>query len=147
MNPVMAGTFAKGVADAAKKLSWDKINRKSQFSQFNDEETSGFFCDKCQYPQKESKEIRESPECLIVILDRFSESDRKDNESVEIATPFRFDSKSSYSLYGVICHSGMGLSSGHYFSYVKRSNTWYSCNDTYVSEVRPSNSGKTKTAE
>jgi len=43
-----------------------------------------------------------------------------------------------YSLYGVICHSGGGPHSGHYFAHVKSKNgKWHEMNDEYVSASKP----------
>ena len=39
-----------------------------------------------------------------------------------------------YSLVATINHSGR-LDRGHYWSFIKRDNTWYECNDTSVTKV------------
>lgn len=42
--------------------------------------------------------------------------------------------KGTYDLIGIIMHTGTATN-GHYFSYVKRANRWYLCNDTVIEEV------------
>ncbi|KAG0463484.1 hypothetical protein HPP92_019553 [Vanilla planifolia] len=44
------------------------------------------------------------------------------------------DSRSKYSLFGSIVHSGHSPDSGHYYAYIKDSSgRWYCCNDTHIS--------------
>lgn len=40
-----------------------------------------------------------------------------------------------YDLYGVVIHSGRSTRSGHYYSYVKKQNRWFCCNDESVREI------------
>ena len=42
----------------------------------------------------------------------------------------------SYHLQGILCHSGQGARSGHYYSYIKRGSQWFKCDDTDVSAVQ-----------
>jgi hypothetical protein len=40
-----------------------------------------------------------------------------------------------YDLYGIVIHAGRSSNSGHYYSFVKKENRWFKCNDESVSEV------------
>ena len=42
----------------------------------------------------------------------------------------------TYHLQGILCHSGQGAHSGHYYSYIKRGSQWFKCDDTDVSAVQ-----------
>lgn len=44
-----------------------------------------------------------------------------------------------YSLYGIIVHAGRGSKSGHYYSFVKRGDQWYHCNDERVTKINDIN--------
>lgn len=46
-----------------------------------------------------------------------------------------------YKLYAIVCHSGGGIHSGHYYAYAKAPNgIWHVFNDTIVREVKNANS-------
>ncbi|XP_014673028.1 PREDICTED: ubiquitin carboxyl-terminal hydrolase 36-like [Priapulus caudatus] len=45
-----------------------------------------------------------------------------------------------YSLYGIVCHSGGGIHSGHYYAYAKAPNgVWHVFNDTIVRDMKNTN--------
>lgn len=57
------------------------------------------------------------------------------SENIDTVIPKEKQTDHIYSLYGVVVHAGKSSGSGHYFSYVKKDNKWYRCNDDSVSEV------------
>lgn len=44
------------------------------------------------------------------------------------------EEKVAYDLNGIVVHDG-SLKGGHYYSYIKRGEKWFSCNDSYCGEV------------
>jgi len=58
------------------------------------------------------------------------------SENVDSKAPKEEQTSHVYSLYGVIVHAGRSTRAGHYYSFVKRNNKWYMCNDDSISEVR-----------
>lgn len=42
------------------------------------------------------------------------------------------ETDNNYTLYAVNVHMGNGMSEGHYYAYIKKSNGWYKFNDNYV---------------
>lgn len=58
------------------------------------------------------------------------------SENVDSNLPKSEQTNHIYSLYGVIVHSGRSTRNGHYYSFVKKEDKWYMCNDESISEVR-----------
>ncbi|KAL1662354.1 hypothetical protein GGF50DRAFT_59157, partial [Schizophyllum commune] len=99
-------------------------------------------CDHCKkYVNAEKRfTINKAPLVLTIHLKRFSPFGSKLTNLLhydEHITLKPYMSEGSfgprYSLYGVICHSGSGPNSGHYFSFVKsKQGRWYEMNDESV---------------
>lgn len=58
------------------------------------------------------------------------------SENVDSNVPKEEQTNHIYDLYGVIVHAGQGSKCGHYYSFVKKANKWYLCNDERVTEVK-----------
>ncbi len=58
------------------------------------------------------------------------------SENVDSGLPKEEQTNHIYSLYGIIVHAGRSTRAGHYYSFVKKNNKWYMCNDESISEVR-----------
>lgn len=104
-----------------------------------------------KYEATKQTQFSSLPRCLVVVLKRFGCNETscyKINHQVtfpldlEIKQEWCAENLSenipSYTLTGVIVHSG-SLSGGHYWSYVKKGEKWYKCNDDTVSEVHMDN--------
>eukprot|EP00039_Didymoeca_costata_P022945 m.5664 g.5664 ORF g.5664 m.5664 type:complete len:960 (-) comp3356_c0_seq1:93-2972(-) len=110
-------------------------------------------CEKCEELRDAEQEVvvLEPPECLILTLNRFAYDKTAQRRiklmqevsiSPQIELPV-FDEESPrrvvYNLLGVVIHSGLSPSSGHYFSFVRDHNDdndgspqWKLCNDSHV---------------
>ncbi len=94
--------------------------------------------------------IWEEPNVLIIQLKRFNFSNNFgtkndkliyfdiNNLSLKNNSHYHRKNKSTYSLYGVVCHFG-SLNGGHYIAYTKNqeNNKWYKFDDSSVQEVIP----------
>lgn len=104
-----------------------------------------------KYEATKQTQFSSLPRCLVVVLKRFGCNETscyKINHKVTF--PINLDINKewcaknlsqnipSYTLTGVIVHRG-SLSGGHYWSYVKKGEKWYKCNDDTVSEVHMDN--------
>lgn len=104
-----------------------------------------------KYEATKQTQFSSLPRCLVVVLKRFGCNETscyKINHKVTF--PINLEIKKewcaknlsqnipSYTLTGVIVHRG-SLSGGHYWSYVKKGEKWYKCNDDTVSEVHMDN--------
>lgn len=58
------------------------------------------------------------------------------SENVDRKLPKDQQNNHIYSLYGVIVHAGKGSKAGHYYSFVKKNEKWYLCNDERITEVK-----------
>lgn len=58
------------------------------------------------------------------------------SENVDKKLPKDQQNNHIYSLYGVIVHAGKGSKAGHYYSFVKKNEKWYLCNDERITEVK-----------
>jgi len=102
-------------------------------------------CEKCKKPVNADKQftVHEAPVVLSVHLKRFTPMGRKISTSIDYKERFSlkpFMSEGSfgptYSLYGVISHSGSGPNSGHYYAHIKNAQgQWYEMNDEIRSRV------------
>ena len=106
-------------------------------------------CEKCQKILKHKKEIKISrpPEILILSLQRIDHVTQNKNECLVkfpqeldinefIDHECGFDKVTSYSLYGIINHTG-SIDFGHYYSYIKfhKKEEWYEFNDSSVRKI------------
>ncbi|KAG8932203.1 hypothetical protein FRC01_000125 [Tulasnella sp. 417] len=100
-------------------------------------------CEKCKIPVDAEKQftIESAPQVLTVHLKRFTGTGRKIGRPIGYSTsldlaPYVSEGTEpfTYSLYGIIAHSGSGPHSGHYFAYIKSPNDrWHEMNDEDVS--------------
>lgn len=58
------------------------------------------------------------------------------SENVDGQLPKEQQTNHIYHLYGVIVHAGKGSKAGHYYSFVRKGEKWYCCNDESISEVK-----------
>ncbi|XP_030266949.1 putative ubiquitin carboxyl-terminal hydrolase 50 [Sparus aurata] len=98
-------------------------------------------CNKCQQKTKATTECElvDSPQILILHLKRFdfdynTRSHFKSHRCVEVPCELQLKNK-TYKLYGMVNHMG-SIRGGHYTATVlSEDNTWYECDDAYVSKV------------
>ena len=99
--------------------------------------------------------ISKPPRILTVQFLRFTMTGRKINkyikfpkcfnlrvfvsENVDAKIPKEKQNDHIYSLYGVIVHSGKSCKSGHYYSFIRKDEKWYLCNDESITEVKDMN--------
>jgi ubiquitin carboxyl-terminal hydrolase 8 len=76
------------------------------------------------------------PQILVIHLKRWVNYTHKNTNLIQCPsildlTPYLFDNDiyKSYELTGIINHTG-NIFGGHYFSYVKKQNEWFCCDDT-----------------
>ena len=93
-------------------------------------------------------EFTEPPETLTIQLKRFDHSKgyaKKNNTKIKIDLDKEMDlskllhsdsieKTARYQLKGVVLHSG-GVGGGHYWSLVKKPDSWYKCNDSFTNPV------------
>ena len=128
-------------------------NMDSSLHQFiQDEVVSGYECEAFEntISVKKYSRIKRLPPILVIQLKRF-EYDFKTNERYKINDNFEFseqldisqlcdstllNSKDQYlyHLSGIVIHIGTALS-GHYFSLIKKGNSWYDFNDINISKL------------
>jgi uncharacterized UBP type Zn finger protein len=111
-------------------------------------------CGGCNKLSKANKRmtIYKPPRILVLHFLRFTHTGRKIvkhvkfpkcfnlrafvSENVDSKLPKDDQSSHIYHLYGVIVHAGNSSNSGHYYSFVKKEDKWYLCNDERITEVR-----------
>ena len=114
----------------------------------NEENDNQYFCDKDNKLKDVIKRtsIYHCPDYLIVQLKRWNHNLKKNQRIIQYdidtldlddylhdSSPFK--QNSTYSLFGIINHSG-NVFGGHYFSFIKNfNNSWYEFNDTNVKEI------------
>jgi ubiquitin carboxyl-terminal hydrolase 8 len=81
------------------------------------------------------------PPILVIHLKRWVNYSHKNTNLIQCPfeldlSPFLFDSSiyRKYQLIGIINHIG-NIFGGHYFSYVKKNDSWYCCNDTNFKKI------------
>ncbi|KAK7265092.1 hypothetical protein RJT34_32708 [Clitoria ternatea] len=107
-----------------------------------------YHCQRCKQKVKALKQltVHKAPYVLTIHLKRFHAHDpgQKIKKKVQFGCaldlkPFvsgSYDGDVKYSLYGVLVHSGSSTHSGHYYCYVRTSNSmWYTLDDNRVSHV------------
>ncbi|KAK7388365.1 hypothetical protein VNO78_23181 [Psophocarpus tetragonolobus] len=107
-----------------------------------------YHCQRCKQKVRALKQltIHKAPYVLTIHLKRFHAHDpgQKIKKKVQFGCaldlkPFvsgSYDADVKYSLYGVLVHSGSSTHSGHYYCYVRTSNSmWYTLDDNRVSLV------------
>lgn len=58
-------------------------------------------------------------------------------EKPQIPVHIAYNSTQKYNLIAAIVHMGTSITSGHYIAFVKTNNTWYKCNDAFITEEKP----------
>ncbi|XP_055015564.1 putative ubiquitin carboxyl-terminal hydrolase 50 [Boleophthalmus pectinirostris] len=106
---------------------------------FKEKTFSGIYCEKCKKKTEATiiYTMEKPPLILVLLLKRFDIGIRSYHKSnCEVDIPAVLHTKDlSYSLCGVVDHSG-GLHGGHYTATVKsKDRRWYYISDTYVKET------------
>lgn len=97
-------------------------------------------CDNMQEAHRRT-ELLSAPRVLIANLHRFSAYGGKVHTQIDLSPTLQLIStlngaESIYQLQAVICHAGLTVNSGHYYTYVKGVNgRWYVLNDSKVTRV------------
>lgn len=143
-------SFKSQSSEGILHLIIDKDNLEDCLTEnFSTEHRTGdnkMYCDICKkyVDAKRKEQLVSVPQTFIFALKRFNNQGDKVNKKVTF--PFNLQiskewcaenlSKNipSYTLTGVIVHDGT-CSGGHYWSYVKKGEKWYKCDDDTVSEV------------
>jgi ubiquitin C-terminal hydrolase len=128
---------------------------KKYFTPFKLTGDEQYNCPKCKKKVNADKieSISQYPNTFIFHLKRFVNANKKNNTNVSFEDKISFNGichkdvlnkpqnsdslqqkKLSYDLTGIICHHG-GTEFGHYFSFIKRNEKWYRCNDNIVTEI------------
>lgn len=108
-----------------------------------------FKCEQCNnLGARKYTQFSSLPQVLIIPLGRFFDCESKLNAKFDFPLDLQINKEwcaenlsqniPSYKLTGVIVHWG-SLKSGHYWSYVKKGEKWYQCNDATVAEVNMDN--------
>lgn len=89
-------------------------------------------CDYCKRktPSRKMIIMDKWPDEIIIVLKRFDERMRKNNNNIDIPINWRH----GYQLKGFILHSGSYFG-GHYVYYGKYNNQWFLFNDSHVDRV------------
>lgn len=116
-------------------------------SYFKSTISEDYKCETCKSDNVSiNSKIHHSPMNLIVQLKRFSINEcgyfTKNNKNISIPielniNKYTHDSKASYKLSGVVCHSG-SLRGGHYTALTKdpRNDSWNNYNDSSVNNIK-----------
>mmetsp|Transcript_17630 Transcript_17630/g.29624 ORF Transcript_17630/g.29624 Transcript_17630/m.29624 type:complete len:592 (-) Transcript_17630:172-1947(-) len=105
-----------------------------------------YLCSKCKHKVRAHKRftIDKAPNVLTINLKRFGAFGGKIDRIVEYDSKLDLapymsqkpQSRDTYSLYGVLVHSGHSTHSGHYFSFVKSpAGSWHLMDDCQVKQV------------
>jgi len=105
-----------------------------------------YYCEYCKECTVSEKQLSFTtlPEVLCIHIKRFkygnlsggTKQDEKISFQKNLELPLNTTGQSAdYELIGIINHQGSSVNSGHYVSYVKRDDSWYEFNDSYVSQV------------
>jgi ubiquitin carboxyl-terminal hydrolase 8 len=107
------------------------------------EKDNAWFDDKTNTKKDVIKQTRICylPPILVIHLKRWVNYTHKNAQLIQCPleldlTPFLFDSEiyKVYELVGIINHIG-NIFGGHYFSYVKKQDNWYCCDDTTTRKI------------
>jgi len=95
-------------------------------------------CDKCNQFSCASinKKILSYPKYLIIALKRYTNTNNKINDKVNIDYNLEFENN-KYELRGFVYHSGI-TAGGHYVYYGYKNKEWYLFNDSQVSKINQS---------
>ncbi|KAI5179617.1 ubiquitin carboxyl-terminal hydrolase 7 [Nematocida sp. AWRm80] len=102
-------------------------------------------CEKHGYVQATKKDyFKTFPPVLFLQIKRFN-MDYDTGNVYKLNNKFSFPERidlspyslqetepNTYSIYSVNVHQGDGMSEGHYYTYIKKNNSWYKFNDCYV---------------
>ena len=96
--------------------------------------------------------LSDLPEYLFIKVGRCDNYLRKINKQLTIAKNFSLTTPTDlkelcetgntihnshkYDIIGIIVHYGASLNSGHYVSFIKKSDKWFLCNDSHVIEMK-----------
>ena len=123
-----------------KDLSFDALLQKYLFETLDSD--NQYRCEKCKNLSRASisRQIIKLPKYLIVVLKRYTNSNRKIDLDIEM--PANFDAiDKKYHIRGYIYHSG-STGGGHYVYYGNRKSDnfdkWFIYNDSSVSEINQS---------
>ncbi len=124
---------------------YDEINKKVRCHQCNQNPSS---LEKHCIEQRTLVANQSTPPSILAIqLKRFDYNDggKKIFTPVSIATTMALTFKDivhhqttftrNYSLKALVWHNGISIYSGHYGALVKRNNSWFLCNDEYVTQM------------
>jgi ubiquitin C-terminal hydrolase len=127
------------------ELSFDTLIQKYLYETLDND--NKYKCEKCkQYSNASiSRQIIKMPKYLIVVLKRYTNSNRKINLDIQMPINFNASNK-KYHMRGYIYHSG-STNGGHYVYYGNRGTTdsdkWYIYNDSSVNEINSSTFNET----
>ncbi len=132
------------------ELSIPKLENISIYDCFNEtfkndilENENAWFDDKTNTRKNVIKQTKicHLPPILVIHLKRWVNYTHKNSKLIQCPfeldlSPFLFDIKihKTYELIGVINHNG-NIFGGHYFSYVKKDDGWYCCDDTNIKKI------------
>ena len=103
-------------------------------------------CSKCSEKYNEEHEVTtriyKLPEVLVVVVKRFNNYLTKNSVNIKVdeildlsdITAGNSDESVFYDLSSIICHSGRTITSGHYYSIIRRNNAYYQFDDSIISE-------------
>jgi ubiquitin C-terminal hydrolase len=103
------------------------------------DESNKYKCERCaEYVRAHLyREIISIPKYLIIVLKRYSNSNTKLNDQIQIEQKIIINNKKYY-LRGIVYHMG-STSGGHYVYYGNKNNNWYLYNDSSVQVQSESN--------
>lgn len=107
------------------------------------DQSSPWKCTKCKKRgiSSLSHSITNTPEYLIIYLNRFQSTTTKNDNNIVVNDQIIIGNQ-HYEVIAVVCHSGT-LSGGHYYSYCKRGDDWNEYNDSLVQKSpRPERGGQ-----
>ena len=95
------------------------------------------FCSNCNEKQKSVKSLtfEKIPLILIIHLKKFNMHGEKISKMININEEIDLADR-KYELYACICHWGSGCSRGHYDSYCKHGDQWFSFDDNSVHTMK-----------
>lgn len=112
-------------------------------SNFNSEHLKGDNCWNCPKCNKKVETLKSErltimPNILIVVLNRFKRTLRKDTTLINIPLDtLLLENKHYYQCIGIISHLGSTRNHGHYIAYCRINNEWYLMNDNNVFKWNP----------
>jgi hypothetical protein len=137
--------------DVALEIGKDTKDVIGSFRKFTKKEvlegSNAYFCENCDGKRRAVKQfqIQELPKYLICQVKRFTHLGHKINDNFKFSDQLdvsefvsdETEGSRKYNLYGVICHLGHSMRSGHYVAYIRNpaSKFWYKYDDSHVTTV------------